>query len=124
MDEKTSLKDAERTRHRLEILNQAFRGLLLINGGGALALLAYLQALEHKDPELSKIILIGLAFLVVGLVTAILFMALRYHTSYEDQRGNPNWEKYRRFVLIFLYGSLAFFVVAMGVLIIGSMCLM
>lgn len=120
----TSLQDPERTRHRLEVLNQAFRGLLAIHGGGAVALLAYLQALENKNPALSKVVLVGMLFLVFGLVLAILFMTLRYHTSLEDQRGNPNWKRYRLAGFICLYTSVAFFVIAMLVLIIGSFCLL
>ena len=116
------LADPERTRHRLEILNQAFRGLLLIHGGGAVALLAYLQAIGESNPPLSRSILIGMLFLVLGLVFAVLFMTFRCHTSLEDQSGNPNWRSWRKYVFYFLYGSVAMFVIAMLVLIIGAFC--
>ncbi len=118
--QKTTLPDPVRTEQRAEILNQAFRGLLLIHGGGAVALLAYLQAVGDKNPALSRIILVGILFLVLGLVLAVLFMAFRYHTSLEDQRGNPNWIAWRRWVFIFLYGSVAAFVFAMLVLVVGA----
>jgi hypothetical protein len=39
------LPDPEQTRNRLEILNQFFRGMLLLNGGACIALLAFLQAI-------------------------------------------------------------------------------
>lgn len=120
----TTLKDPERTRHRLEILNQAFRGLLAIHGGGAVALLAYLQAIENKDPALSKIVLVGILILAFGLVLAILFMALRYHTSFEDQRGNKNWKSWRIAAFICLYTSVALFVIAILILVIGSFCVL
>ena len=119
-DNKTTLDDPVRTEHRAEILNQAFRGLLAIQGGGAVALLAFLQATGDKNPALSKVILIGILFLVVGLALAVLFMTFRYHTSLEDQRGNPKWKDWRRWVFRFLYGSVASFVIAMLVLIIGA----
>lgn len=114
------LADPERTRHRLEILNQAFRGLLIIHGGGAVALLAFLQALGNDNPSLSRVILWGMGFLVLGLVLSVLFMTFRYHTSLEDQSGNPNWGKWRVWVFRFLYGSVAAFVIAMAILIIGA----
>lgn len=120
----TTLPDPERTRHRLELLNEAFKGLLLIHGGGAVALLAYLQAIGNANPSLSRVVLVGILFLVFGLVLAVLFMALRYHTSLEDQGGNPNWRAWRMGAFICLYGSLALFAVAMLVLIVGSFCLL
>ena len=116
----TTLQDPERTRHRLEILNQAFRGLLAIHGGGAVALLAYLQALGDDKPDLSRVVLTGILLLTIGLVFAVLFMTLRYHTSLEDQRQNPNWRQYRWWSFFCLYGSVSLFVAAMLVLIIGS----
>jgi heme/copper-type cytochrome/quinol oxidase subunit 2 len=118
--QKTTLTDPVRTEQRSEILNQAFRGLLIIHGGGAVALLAYLQAVSDKNPALSKIILVGILLLVAGLILAVLFMAFRYHTSLEDQRGNPNWRAWRRRVFVFLYGSVAAFAFAMLVLVIGA----
>jgi uncharacterized membrane protein len=120
----TTLADPERTRHRLEILNQAFKGLLIIHGGGAVALLAFLQALGNQNPELSKVILVGMAFLVIGLVLNVLFMTFRYHTSLEDQGRNPNWRKWRAWAFRFLYSSVACFVFAMGVLIVGAFLLL
>lgn len=116
----TTLQDPERTRHRLELLNQAFRGLLIIHGGGAVALLAYLQALGTTNPSLSRVVLVGILFLVLGLVLAVLFMALRYHTSLEDQSGNPKWRAWRLGAFTCLYVSLGLFAVAMLVLIIGA----
>ena len=119
--QKTTLADSVRTEQRAEVLNQAFRGLLIIHGGGAVALLAYLQAVGDKNPALSKIILVGILLLVVGLVLAVLFMTFRYHTSLEDQRGNPNWRTWRRWVFVFLYGSVAAFAFAMLVLVFGAL---
>src|SRR5256885_304448 len=117
--QKTTLADPVRTEQRAEILNQAFRGLLIIHGGGAVALLAYLQVVGDRNPALSKIILVGILLLVIGLVLAVLFMTFRYHTSLEDQRGNPHWRTCRGWIFVFLYGSVAAFALAMLVLVIG-----
>ena len=117
----TTLQDAERTRHRLEIMNQAFRGLLAIQGGGVVALLAYLQALGNDAPSQSKLVLVTILFLVVGLTFAVLFMTFRYHTSLEDQKGNVHWRRWRFWSFFFLYGSIALFLMGMLVLVIGTL---
>jgi hypothetical protein len=44
----SDLADAEQTRNRTEILNQLFRGMLLLNGGACLALLAFVQAIWDR----------------------------------------------------------------------------
>jgi len=118
-EKKTTLHDPVLTEQRAQILNQAFKGLLAIHGGGSVALLAYLQATGNTNPALSKVILAGIFFLVVGLVLALLFMMFRYHTSIEDQRGNPNWRLWRRWNFWFFEAVVAF-VVAMLVLIGGA----
>jgi hypothetical protein len=117
----TTLQDAERTRHRLEIMNQAFRGLLAIQGGGIVALLAYLQALGNDAPHQSRLVLVTILFLVVGLTFAVLFMTFRYHTSLEDQKGNASWRCWRWWSFFFLYGSIALFFAGMLVLVVGTL---
>lgn len=120
----TTLQDPERTRHRLEILNQAFRGLLAIHGGGVVALLAYLQALGTGQPSLSRVVLLAILNLVIGLILAVLFMTLRYHTSLEDQRGNPTWCRVRWWSFFCLYASVVLFLIGMLVLVSGSFWLL
>ena len=95
MADRTTLTDPERTRHRLEIMNLAFKGLLAIHGGGAVALLAFLQAVISTNPALAKIVLVGISCLGIGLFMAVIFMTFRYHTSLEDQRQSGNWKVYR-----------------------------
>ena len=101
-------------------MNQAFRGLLAIQGGGVVALLAYLQALGNEAPSQSKLVLVTILFLVVGLTFAVLFMTFRYHTSLEDQKGNPHWRRWRWWSFFFLYGSVALFLAGMLVLVVGT----
>lgn len=120
MANRTTLADPERTRHRLEIMNLAFKGLLAIHGGGAVALLAFLQAVINTNPALAKIVLAGISCLGLGLVMAVIFMTFRYHTSLEDQRQSVNWRVYRTVSFLCLYGSLAMFLVAVVVLVIGT----
>jgi amino acid permease len=114
----SSLADKVRTGHRLEILNQAFRGLLAINGGGAVSLLAYLQAIEG-NPQLVKAVLSGISAFSAGLVFAILFMLFRDRVSLADQFRKPSVKVFKFFEELFLYGSLLAFVVAVILLVHG-----
>ena len=52
---------------RAAITTEGVRGLFLLNGGGALALLAFLQAVWEKHPALAKLALIGIGTFAVGL---------------------------------------------------------
>ena len=120
----TTLQDAERTRHRLEIMNQAFRGLLAIQGGGVVALLAYLRALGNESLCQSRLVLVTILLLVIALTFAVLFMTFRYHTSLEDQKGNANWRRWRWWSFFFLYGSIVLFLLGMLILVIGTLWLL
>jgi hypothetical protein len=72
---------------RAQVLNEAFNSLVLLHGGGALALIAFLQDNWGKYPALSKVIVSGIGFLVVGLVLAIPIPLLRYrHSHLWEQR--------------------------------------
>lgn len=57
-----------------------------MNGGGAVALLAFLQAIWSKEPALINYVLWGLGFLVVGVALAGLVHFFRYHTSLATQQ--------------------------------------
>ena len=114
----TSLQDPVRTGHRLEILNQTFKGLLIINGGGAVSLLAYLQAIEN-NVALVKAVLAGLATFSAGLVLAILFMIFRDQTSKSDQFRKPAVMVFKRLEQVCLYGSVLAFIVAVILLVVG-----
>lgn len=77
---------------RAAIDTENVKGLLLINGGGAVALLAFLPAVLGK-PEyapLTKAILWGLLFYQVGLLSAVVHNHLRRVCSlvYEAAQAN------------------------------------
>jgi NhaP-type Na+/H+ or K+/H+ antiporter len=122
-DEKTTLPDPERTRHRLELLSQAYRGLLTVHGGAIVALLAFIQAVQKDNQPQARIALWTILPLVLGLVLAIVFMALRYHTSYADQSGNPKWRRWRTSSFACFYGSVGLFAAAMLYLVFASLCI-
>ena len=83
------LTDEEQTRHRLEILNQFFRGMLLLNGGGCVALLAFLQAIwNNANASFVRGILIGMLAFIFGLVFTVVGQFIRYVTSLGLQFGH------------------------------------
>lgn len=68
---------------RAEIDRDTVRGLLLLNGGGSLALLALLPRILEKPPfrPLVYMILVALSFYLVGLVCAVAHNHLRRRCS-------------------------------------------
>jgi hypothetical protein len=71
---------------RAELLTEGFKGLLLINGGGAAALLAFVAEMWGKDSSLARVSLHSIVFLAVGLALATLIPFFRYHHSHRAQR--------------------------------------
>jgi hypothetical protein len=85
----SQLADAEQTRNRTEILNQFFRGMLLLNGGGCLALLALLQAIWGDiSPSFVRIVVFSMALFLAGLVFSAVSQFTRYTTSVDLQFGH------------------------------------
>jgi hypothetical protein len=108
---------------RLDIDNRAFQGLLILNGGGAVALLAFLQAILNKDTvqvahSMAAPIVMALWFLVMGLPLAVIHQALRARTSLAMQ-SNSEWYQLLRWCGFgCFYLSCVSFALGMGQLLI------
>ena len=78
---------------RSQIDTETVRALLLINGGGAVALLSLLPSILGKDgyDELAQAILVGLLLFMVGLTLAAIHNQLRRMCSlhYEQHAMRP-----------------------------------
>jgi hypothetical protein len=73
-----SLADPEQTRNRAEILNQFFRGMLALNGGGCRPS-GVLQAIWNSvTPAFTRLVVIGLVFFIVGLTLTAGGQFMRY----------------------------------------------
>jgi hypothetical protein len=84
----STLADPEQTRNRLEILNQFFRGMLLLNGGACIALLAFLQAIwESRPPDFVHLLVYSMACFLLGLVFTVVGQFARYEISRHMQFG-------------------------------------
>ena len=75
---------------RTEIASQGMRGLFLINGGGAVALLAFLQSAWTTNPVLIPYVASGITSLTFGLVFAATVPFVRIATSLYYESGNNN----------------------------------
>ena len=85
------------TEVRSEVLNESTRSLLLINGGGAVAVATWLQAV-WSEPWASSMLqpqVLGIGFLLAGVVFAAVCPFLRYlsffHRNTTKPLKNPIW---------------------------------
>ena len=118
-DQPDILSAEARTRQRDQAASELVRGLLIINGGGAAALLAFLQAIWSSNKALAKPTIVALVILSVGAVLGASFHLFRHQASWHHQSGDlKRWAKFRRLYLISASVSLIAFltgiVVAIG----------
>tara|TARA_B100001964_G_scaffold239766_1_gene308042 strand:- start:192 stop:596 length:405 start_codon:yes stop_codon:yes gene_type:complete len=109
---------------RAEIANQYVKSLLAINGGGAVALLAFLQKIWKDNPGLSEYVLISLGLLCFGLVVGVASNFLRVTTSLEYDKQSDCKKIWRNISYAAQVLSLLFFFIAMAFLIIGAWSLL
>ena len=107
---------------RAEAAAAGVKGLFLANGGGAVALLAFLQAVWKDGPELLvQHVVVGVGLMAFGLALAAPVNFFRYHSSLAWQGGNADaWRRWRRAMLWCRYMSIIAFLVACGVVVIGA----
>lgn len=105
----------DRTQTRSEILNEAFKGLLLVNGGGAVATATLVQAEWGKGwpPDALRFAIYAIIPPLVGIGFALVAMVLRYFNSLRGAPSkrppNPWWAA----ILTLQFASIASFVVGM-----------
>jgi len=111
------------TQTRNRILSEGFRGLVLVNGGGAAALAAFLQAVWDKPSAapMRVYLLIGIGSLLLGTAAAAILFLARYlsffHPNTHTPTRNPWW--WTTIVLVLL--SLACFLFGMGTAVTGGL---
>ncbi len=108
---------------RDSMAEQGLKALLLLNGGGAVALLAFLQAIWIKDAMLALVpwILAGLVCLVLGAATSGAVHFLRYMTSMTYQtEGAGEGRKMTEFHGWATILSFVFFLLGMGIVVFGA----
>jgi hypothetical protein len=91
---------------RATLLTEGFKGLLVVNGGGAAALLAFISQVLDKSPKLAQLSFIGVAFMAVGLVLSFLVPFFRYRHSHlvEKREVARKTENLKTPYLVYVYG--------------------
>jgi hypothetical protein len=92
-DEKPTTKDYALSRATL--VTEIFKALLLINGGGAVALLTLLK--DTRTPNLAVVAGYGCLWMSGGLMAAVLSAAFRFWQSIaaEEKPGTPTQKAFR-----------------------------
>ncbi|MFB3084188.1 MAG: hypothetical protein ACE1Z4_12180 [Gammaproteobacteria bacterium] len=109
---------SEGTPRRDKMAIQGRRGLLILNGGGAIALLVFLQAVWKSAPELASWVVYAMIPLVIGAVFAVVMPFIRFFASlYWSTHGlKLHWAW-----VVSAACSFALFVLGMGIVIFGAL---
>jgi hypothetical protein len=115
---------------RAKIDSQNVNGLILINGGGIVALLAFLPHIlkEHEYICLTRSIFIGFLMLILGLTSSLVHNHLRRRCSLAYDEGKPKkkWFIFGNEPIICHYSSVFmclgyfFFILAGIIILIGG----
>jgi hypothetical protein len=115
------LAPADLTRQRDESFRELIKALLILNGGGAVALLAFLQAVWTDSRALARPTICAIAALAIGALLAAASHLFRYEASWHWQRGEiDRWSRDRRIYLLLPSLSLALFVVGVAIVVVGA----
>ena len=108
---------ADLTEQRNQAIAELVKAMLIINGGGGVALLAFLQSPWVQNKMLVKPVACAVAVLAFGSAFAAACHLLRYYASWYHQSGNAaRFTLFRLSYLLSAWASLGAF--AVGVLIV------
>ena len=114
---------ADLTEQRNQAMSELVKALLIINGGGAVTLLAFLQSPWVQDKKLVVPVACAVAALALGSLFAAACHLLRYYASWHHQsRDEDRFERFRRFYLCCAYASLFAFAVGVAVVVASVVC--
>jgi hypothetical protein len=110
------------TKQRDQAASDLVRALLIVNGGGAAALLAFLQATWTScNKSLAKPTISAMSVLAFGAVVGAAFHLFRYLASSSHQSGNTaEAAKFRRLYILSASLSLVAFIVGIAVVAVGA----
>ncbi len=111
-----------RAQQRDQAATELVRALLIVNAGGAGALLVFLQAVWKIDTSLVKPTVWALSFLCFGALCAAAFHLLRYEASwYQQNDWLQGWRNLRRAYLGAAIVALLAFLAGVVVLAVGML---
>ncbi len=104
------------TQVRNEILTEGFKGLILVNAGGAAALGAFVQAVWDKPtaPAILPGLLSGIGFLLAGTAVSALGFVPRHLSFFHHKTTEPLKNPWWWAELAVIASAVALFVVGMG----------
>ena len=108
-------------KQRNEAMAELVKALLIINGGGAVALLAFLQAIwGHSRATLAQPTVLAIALLSAGALLAASCHLFRHQASWYHQSGRiAMWKWFRRGYLTSAALSLGAFASGVCIVVIG-----
>ncbi len=108
-----------KNERRDDMWRQVARNLLLLNGGGAVALLAFVQSAWKTAPLLVPWVAWSLIAMVVGVISGASIPYLREHTvlfwDADSQSSGQRMKQYRWCAKV----SIIFFALAVGIVAVG-----
>lgn len=110
------------TQTRAQILNEGSKGLVLINGGGAAALAAFLQAIWDKTniAPMRWWILVGMCWLIVGTAVSASIFVTRYLGAFHPKTTTPTQNPWWWLQLALTVLAVLCFTVGMGAAAFGG----
>ena len=118
------------TELRATIFTDGMKQLLLVNGGGAVALLAFLQAIWSTDSKLARIVLIGTGWLLGGVIVLLPIPFIRVlHSNAAEKIRKDKPDANTRTRLWYLYNALPYvsavaFAIGVGQLVFSGLALL
>ena len=102
-------------------MTESVKGLFIMNGGGAVALLALFQAIGTDQRVCATFVVAGLFFLIVGLACASIVQWFRFRASESHQGADTlaHGRYYRRYTRCTI-GSIVAFVIAAIIVVVGA----
>lgn len=118
------------TEIRANIFTDGMKQLVVVNGGGAVALLAFLQAIWETEPDLARIVLIGIGWLLGGVIVLLPIPFIRaLHSNAAEKIRKANPEANTRTGLWYFYNLLPYlsailFAIGVGQLVFSGLSLL
>jgi len=114
---------ADLMEQRNEAITELVKALLIINGGGAVALLAFLQSAWVQDKALVAPVAYAVSALAFGSLFAAACHLLRYYASWYHQSENTaRSARFRRLYLLFALASLFAFASGVAIIVVSVVC--
>lgn len=120
------MAEDDKAKQRVEravIFSESGKALLLLNGGAAIAVLAFAEAVYEKKPDIIRFLVVPLVMLALGALGAALVGYCRYYASFYHQTEGAGSKGYKRFraATDVVYGiSAAMYVAAIVVLAVAG----